>query len=262
MGKIRQFTRSDGYVSFPDVSIDQSSLVALIGPKGSGKSTVLKIFGSVIIPRPPKDVDDFGGCFVPSHLRTLHVTGEPIFFHASLFENITFGCDEATTDNQLDRVLEIAGQKYLGLAAKTIEYLQDKTERNWDSVLSTSQKGLINLLRALVTNTEVLLFHKPTQYFDEGTSRKVTTSLHHFVREKGLVQDPEKKHYRRPRSCLYTTSKMSCAREADVIFYIDANESTFKRMSPAEISYNDLLKNQSEKRLSVTATKSFVSCAD
>jgi len=55
------------------VAIPQGQLVALVGPGGQGKSTLLKMLGGVILSEP-------GQVYVPSSLRLLHVSTEILFF--------------------------------------------------------------------------------------------------------------------------------------------------------------------------------------
>ena len=49
------------------MSVPQGKLVALVGPHGSGKKTLLSLMGHMIFPND-------GSIFIPSHLRILHVT--------------------------------------------------------------------------------------------------------------------------------------------------------------------------------------------
>jgi len=101
---------SEEHFSLPsnmNVQIDQGQLVGLVGPKGEGKATILKLIGSIALPKPSS------GFFVPSHLRVLHVSAEPIFFRGTLYENLTFGVNNGEEDEDPWRVKEIC--KMLGL---------------------------------------------------------------------------------------------------------------------------------------------------
>merc|ERR1711879_839348 len=65
-----------------------------------------------------------------------------------------------------------------------------------------------NLARALIANPEVLCLHKPTQPYDDVTSRKILTLMCDFVTNKGIDQDPHSWNSRRPRTCVITSSKL------------------------------------------------------
>merc|ERR1740117_674092 len=89
--------------------IRQGELVFFMGPRGGGKSSLLKIIGGEILPR-PEDVSGSshgnrkgGRCFVPSHLRVLHVSS-PIFFDDTLLSNLVFGVPDGCEDGRAERV--------------------------------------------------------------------------------------------------------------------------------------------------------------
>merc|ERR1711865_1210946 len=79
------------------IEIQQSEFVCLVGPKGGGKATIVKIIGGEILPSTEGITADPGNpnspgshFFVPSHLRVLHVHA-PLFFHGTLMANLVFG---------------------------------------------------------------------------------------------------------------------------------------------------------------------------
>merc|ERR1712048_807836 len=155
--------------------VEQGQMVALIGPKGEGKSTILKILGGVILPKP-------GGLFAPSHLRVLHVSSEALFFMGTLYENLTFGCNKDDADGSMDRVIEICQE--LGITKSLQEIVKqgaDGSVKTWSEVLSLTQRSLCNLARALIANPEMLCIHKPTMSFDEPTSRTVLQYLRKYT---------------------------------------------------------------------------------
>merc|ERR1711953_1118661 len=69
------------------VSTPQGTLVALVGPHGAGKSTFFQILASSIFPTS-------GFVFIPSHLRTLLVSQEPMMLNLCLWRNLCFGCKD------------------------------------------------------------------------------------------------------------------------------------------------------------------------
>lgn len=81
-------------------SAQQGQLVAIIGDHGGGKATFMKILGRVIF---PKEGD--GDLVIPSHLRCLHVTQEPVLLGLTLWENLVFGCQRPLPDPE--RIIQI-----------------------------------------------------------------------------------------------------------------------------------------------------------
>merc|ERR1719329_465724 len=79
----------------------QGELVALVGPAGCGKSTMLRILGGAIL---PSNLDANSQLlFVPPHLRMLHVSSMPLFFEGTLMSNLVFGVSINDVDQRVDR---------------------------------------------------------------------------------------------------------------------------------------------------------------
>eukprot|EP00747_Dinoflagellata_sp_TGD_P061948 gnl/TRDRNA2_/TRDRNA2_152754_c0_seq1.p1 gnl/TRDRNA2_/TRDRNA2_152754_c0~~gnl/TRDRNA2_/TRDRNA2_152754_c0_seq1.p1 ORF type:complete len:214 (-),score=33.94 gnl/TRDRNA2_/TRDRNA2_152754_c0_seq1:40-681(-) len=207
-----------------------------MGRPNSGKSTMLRILGSVALPQP-------GGYFIPSHLRALHVDAESYFFKGSLFENLVFGVAPGNPDGSIERVSFIC--KALALTSQTIEIVEQGMAgdvRDWDTVLSHTQRNLCMLVRALIANPELLVVHKPTMYYDEKITTKVFKTLSEFVRKKGVCQDLRTKYKRRPRTVIMTTSKVAGLEMADRVYEVTTEsgglalkEIDFHSMSQADL---------------------------
>merc|ERR1712054_78137 len=67
------------------ISASQGQVVAIVGSHGSGKTTFLELLAGCRYPQK-------GFVFIPSHLRTLFVSQEPMMPNSSLWDNLTFGC--------------------------------------------------------------------------------------------------------------------------------------------------------------------------
>merc|ERR1740139_188024 len=181
----RQTFDTSGLLELP-----QGKLVALVGPKGEGKSTLLKILGGVILPKPE--------ClFIPSHLRVLHISAEPLFFKGTLFQNLTFGVS-CEADGKLERVVKICTR--LGLSETILELVQQGENgeelTTWNESLSYTQRCLLCLARAFIGNPELMCIHKPTMPFDEKTSVMVFDVLSEYCKNKGVEVDSSTRHMR------------------------------------------------------------------
>jgi len=160
--------------------IEQGQLVSLVGPRGGGKSTLLKVLGGAMLPV----FDGFTSVFVPGHLRVLHIGTEPAFFRGSLYANLTFGVPDGDPDGRVERVLSIC--RRLGLPDELLELVHLQDELAWDQVISLSQRHLLCIARGLIANPDVLVVHKPTLAFDEHTSALVLGLLKEFVDQRGI----------------------------------------------------------------------------
>eukprot|EP00928_Gymnodinium_smaydae_P025027 TRINITY_DN20072_c0_g1_i1.p1 TRINITY_DN20072_c0_g1~~TRINITY_DN20072_c0_g1_i1.p1 ORF type:complete len:849 (+),score=164.78 TRINITY_DN20072_c0_g1_i1:77-2623(+) len=216
------------------LSVHQGQLVSLIGPKGEGKSTLLKLIGSVILPKPSP------GYFIPSHLRVLHVSTDTLFFMGSLYDNLTFGVAPGDADGDVKRVQEICVN--LGLAEWLIQEIENKDHVNkfWNDHLSQTQKSLLCLARALISNPELLCVHKPTMTLDESIAKNVLHRLREFVRHKGLVQDPNKRHMRRVRTCIMTSGRLMGCEMADQVYLVSRSRGIEVITNKSQITLNML----------------------
>jgi ABC-type uncharacterized transport system fused permease/ATPase subunit len=205
------------------VHLPQGGLYTLIGPQSQGKGTVLKLLGEVIVPFLPGDTrncESGGGDLVlPSHLRVLHVTSEPMFLEGTLLYNLTFGSSE----KKVDRILAIA--RRFGIADTLLQTIKEDTlEARWLTLLSSTELAILHTVRAFVMNPEVLCIHKPTLFLNSEMADIMYTVLKEFVDNRGLEQDPSTFWQRRPRTCILTARRIDGigAKLADAVFYVSA----------------------------------------
>ncbi len=144
--------------------VEEGELVAVIGPSGSGKSSLLKIIAGLEDPSqgqihinsknvtklPPKD-RNIG--FVFQHYA--------LFKHMTVFENIAFGYRVRERKNRLsDQEIEIKVNNLLKLVQ--LETLYDR----YPNELSGGQKQRVALARALAVEPKILLLDEPFAALD------------------------------------------------------------------------------------------------
>lgn len=221
-----------GKTIFTNVSIQaqQGQLVAVTGPHGSGKATLLRLLGHVVFPQE-------GSIFIPSHLRVLHVTQEALMLNSSPWKNLLFGCpDTSLVDaNRVRLILEMMEMKAtLSLIeedllrhAKGADGEESPKNSNtyeeagtWLDGLTYTEKVKLHLSRALIMNPEVIVLQRPLHHYDYNTSKLVMDVLKAHVRERGLGLPEEGRPHRRPRTCFFTVEDVSQAEQADVAWHI------------------------------------------
>lgn len=212
----------EGSLSNCTFSFGQGKLVSLVGHPGDGKSTLMKILGSQMIP-------DTGDLLIPPHLRALHISPQPAFFNDTLMHNLIYGVGvDDKVDGSVDRVVAIC--KMLKVSDKVLKYLDPNDEEmynvkaDWGDILSQTQRALVSLARAFIANPEILVIHKPTVVFDDSTTDNTFKCLRRFVEEKGLCMDSKGAAMRRPRTCIITTSRSKGVAAADHVFQIKPSE--------------------------------------
>jgi len=194
--------------------IQQGKLVCLVGPHSQGKSFLLNYISNSILPESDHD----GLLFIPSHLRVLHISADPLFYPGTLRDNLTIGVGEGDEDGRPERVLEICTM--LGLKDRVLSHM-DMVEQDWRSKFSAAEIQLINVARALVANAEILCIHKPTAVFNDILANNVMKALRQYIVQKGVCQNPSTTHLRRPRTCVFTAVRPTVVDYADDIIYVD-----------------------------------------
>lgn len=179
---------------------------ALVGPTGSGKSTLISLIprlydvsGGVIR---VDDVDVRRYTVASVREQVSFVLQEPVLFHATVAENIAFGRD----DIPLERVVEAAK---LAFAHQFIERLP----KGYDTIigergetLSVGQRQRISIARAIVRDAPILLLDEPSSALDAESEQLVFAALENVMAG---------------RTCMIVAHRLATARRADVIFVLD-----------------------------------------
>ncbi|AGB36157.1 ABC transporter ATP-binding protein [Natronococcus occultus] len=169
-----------------DVSfdVDGGETVALVGPTGAGKSTVLKLLlrlydvddGAIRI-----DDQDVRGVSLASLRRSMGYVGQDSFlFYGSVEENITYGTFEA------DREEIVAAAK----AAEAHEFIQNLPD-GYDTMvgergvkLSGGQRQRVAIARAILKDPEILILDEATSDVDTETEMLIQRSLDELTEDR------------------------------------------------------------------------------
>ena len=143
------------------LEIKKSKHTVIVGANGSGKSTLLGLLSGVFIPHE--------GDIIFSSSRMSYVGVTPHIIKGSIKENLLYGNKEKFDDTYLSRMLEefdIFDNKKISLNDK----ISNKT-------LSSGQMQKISLLRAVLSNPDILFLDESTSNLDEKSKDKVTKIL-------------------------------------------------------------------------------------
>lgn len=154
-----------------NLSIKKGSILLLIGPSGSGKSSLLRLLNRL-------DEPTAGQIFYNSlpiqsipvqQLRTEvgMLFQNPVMIKGSVKDNIALGCKLAKKDISEASILELLDR--VGLEKKL---LTKEAE-----LLSGGQKQRVALARALANKPKVLLLDEPTSALDPGAVLQVKDAL-------------------------------------------------------------------------------------
>jgi ABC-type multidrug transport system fused ATPase/permease subunit len=190
-------------------SATPGSISALIGPTGSGKSTLmallLRLFdpaaGSISI-----DGIDLRNYQIESLRRHIAIAlQENVLFGMSVRENIRYVAPEAS-DAQVSEAVRIADMSdYVsGLPHGLDTVLSDRGGK-----LSTGQRQRLSIARAVVRDTPILVLDEPTAALDAATEHRVMGNLSEWGSSQG-------------RAIFVITHRISTIRRAENILYLDS----------------------------------------
>jgi len=144
-----------------NLKINQSEVLALLGPNGSGKTTLLKILA--FIEKPTKGEVDFSGTRVTDkNLEKMRAESTMIFqkttlFSTTVYNNVAYGLKiRKMPKNKINEEIHKA-LRLVGL---------EGFEKRHTKKLSGGEQQRVALARALVLNAKLLLLDEPTANLD------------------------------------------------------------------------------------------------
>jgi putative ABC transport system ATP-binding protein len=167
--------------------IDDGDWLAIQGPTGHGKSTLLQILGA--LDRPTSGTVELAGQNLAglreSQLTKVRATSIGFIFQT--FNLIpTLSAQENVEAALVPLGVDAAARKERATRALTEVGLGERV-RHLPSELSGGQQQRVAIARALVKEPGVLLADEPTGNLDEGTRDEIMTLLEHLWRERGLT---------------------------------------------------------------------------
>ena len=165
-----------------DLSIEEGSILCIVGPSGGGKTTLLRILAGL----ETYDSGEFlldGQPFNPSTSKE-QVVGVvfqdfQLFPHLSVMENITLAPKLALKQSSAEsqQMAQNLAQR-LGLSQLLDHYPYQ---------LSGGQKQRVAIARAMAMNPKVLAYDEPTSVLDPGLSQQVADLILE-MKEAGMTQ--------------------------------------------------------------------------
>jgi putative ABC transport system ATP-binding protein len=199
-----------------DLVIEDGEWLAVQGPTGHGKSTLLQILGG--LDRPSSGIVDFDGRDL-AQLREAEVTqvrAASIGFVFQTFNLIPTLSAQENVEAALVplRVASSARRQRAALALESVS-LSDRL-RHLPGELSGGQQQRVAIARALVKEPKVLLADEPTGNLDEDTRDEIIALLETMWRERGLTM-------------VLVTHDSTIARRAERIGLMKNGRLTFKQ---------------------------------
>ena len=175
---------SEGRVALDrvDLSAEPGEMIALVGPTGAGKTTLIQLLprfyeaSAGVIRIDGRDLRDYPMASLRSQIAV--VGQEPFLFNGTIRENILYGRLDATAED-----LDSAAR-----AANCHDFIHRLPERYNTRVgergvrLSVGEKQRITIARALLKNAPILILDEATASVDTATERRIQEALENLMR--------------------------------------------------------------------------------
>jgi putative ABC transport system ATP-binding protein len=170
-----------------DLTIPDGDWLAIQGPTGHGKSTLLQILGG--LDRPTTGTVDLDGRNLAglTESRLTRVRAHSIGFIFQTFNLIPTLSAAENVETALVPLATAPGERRERAARALAEVGLADRARHLPSELSGGQQQRVAVARALVKRPSVLLADEPTGNLDEGTRDEIMTLLERLWREHTLT---------------------------------------------------------------------------
>ncbi len=185
-----------------DLQIKEGEVIAVIGPSGTGKSTLLRCMnylevpdeGSITIGEVTVDTKSIS----KQNIRKLRAQSAMVFQNYNLFANMT------VLQNVMEPMLHVQKLGKQESEKRAIEFLKrvglEEKAKEYPSRISGGQQQRVAIARAMAVNPKIILFDEPTSALDPELIGEVLGVIRRLVEEH--------------RTMLIVTHEMAFAQEA------------------------------------------------
>lgn len=200
---------SEDVLSNISFKLKEGETLGIIGPTGSGKSTLVSLLSRTFVPYKGevlvdnKNVNEINT--IDLNNKVAQVLQENILFSGTIKSNLLFGKEDAT-DEDIDKAIDIACAK--PFIYKFEDNLNHKVEQRAKN-LSGGQKQRLSIARALIREPKILILDDSTSALDAITD--VTLRNNIKTKMKGTTT-------------IIAAQKVNSIKDADNIMVLDAGK--------------------------------------
>ncbi len=192
-----------------DLHVKPGETIALVGPTGAGKTTVINMItrfydtreGSVTI----DDVDVRDATLYSLRKEVGVLMQDPFIFKGTILDNIRYGKWDASDEDCINAAKTIFADKFIQrLSGGYGHMLEEK-----GAELSAGEKQLISFARIVLKNPSVIILDEATSAIDTETESLIKEALDVIIKDK---------------TAFIVAHRLSTIRNADRILYISNKE--------------------------------------
>ena len=192
-----------------DMKADAGKLVAIVGPTGAGKTTIINLLmrfydvdrGQILV-----DGSEIRG-YTRESLRKAYamVLQDTWVFKGTIFENIAYGKEHAT----MEEVVAAAKAAHIhSFIMKLPQGYQTVISEDGGNI-SKGQKQLLTIARAMLYNARMLILDEATSNVDTSTERQIQKAMRELMKDK---------------TCFVIAHRLSTIQNADMILVVDQGD--------------------------------------
>ncbi len=188
------------------VSIKPGQKIAIVGPTGAGKTTMVKLLmrfydvneGSIMIDG--HDIKEF----TRRDLRAIFgmVLQDTWLYNDTIMNNIRYGRLDATDEEVLSAAKAAHVESFIHTLPSGYGMILNEEANN----VSQGQKQLITIARAILANPKILILDEATSSVDTRTEVQIQKAMDHLMRD---------------RTSFIIAHRLSTIRDADLILVMD-----------------------------------------
>jgi ABC-type multidrug transport system fused ATPase/permease subunit len=167
--------------------IKAGQMVGVVGPTGSGKSTIVSLIPRFFDPSAGKvsvdgvDLRDYKLHGLRSQIA--YVLQETVLFHGTVAENIAYGRGSATRDEIIQAAKLANADEFI----VKMPHGYDTMVGDRGDTLSGGQRQRIGIARALIRNNPILILDEPTAALDTESEKLVMEALERLMKGRTVI---------------------------------------------------------------------------
>lgn len=209
--------------------------VAIVGPTGAGKTTIINLLSRFYNPDDGKILID-GLDILDLQIKSIRkqvgvMLQDSFLFSGTIMENIRYGKLEATDEECIMAAKTVMADDFINAFPEGYNKIISANGGG----LSQGQKQLISFARVLLSDPRILILDEATSSVDTHTEKALQQGLNHLL--KG-------------RTSFIIAHRLSTIRNADMIFFVDHGEiverGTHKELLALNGNYAMMVNKQGE----------------